>query len=78
MNYKGVKQRKVVKYLKRLGFVNLGGHSHDKYLIPNVNKEPIIIPRHARDLSPGVVDQTSRILVETYGAEKGDVLKELK
>ncbi|MDO4271532.1 MAG: type II toxin-antitoxin system HicA family toxin [Candidatus Saccharibacteria bacterium] len=78
MNYKGVKQKRLVRYLKRLGFINVGGHSHDKYLMLGCDKEPIIVPRHAKDLSPGVVDQISKILVETYDISKSDVLNNLK
>lgn len=78
MNYKAVKRKRVVKYLEKLGFVNNGGHSHDKFLIPNNDKEPIIVPRHNRDLSPGVVNQISTVLVETYAIAKADVLANLK
>lgn len=78
MNYKSVRRKRVVKYLERLGFHNYGGHSHDKFLIPEMDNEPIIIPRHARDLSPGVVDQISKTLVESYKVDKSDVLMNLK
>lgn len=78
MNYKSVRRKRVVKYLERLGFRNRGGHSHDKFLIPEIDNEPIIVPRHARDLSPGVIDQISKILVESYKIAKSDVLENLK
>ena len=43
-----------------------------------MDKEPVIVPRHARDLSPGVIDQISKILVESYQVNKTDVLNNLK
>ena len=78
MNYKSVKRKKLVRYIDSMGFESRGGSKHEKFCIEIGDKTyTLTIPR-SKTLSPGLVDQVSKTLVNNCGFDKNDVINNLK
>ncbi|MDR0398028.1 MAG: type II toxin-antitoxin system HicA family toxin [Candidatus Nomurabacteria bacterium] len=73
--YKAVKLRKLVAVLLSHGFVVIEGSNHTKYYC-NEHQATIILPRH-KNVSPGVVKNTTNLLVKTCGLNEQYLLKVL-
>ncbi|MCL2085556.1 type II toxin-antitoxin system HicA family toxin [Candidatus Saccharibacteria bacterium] len=64
--------------MKSLGFVWVGGKSHDKYVAEKDGKTVVlIIPRHAT-ISPGTVNNIVENLVKDFGVDLDEVKKNIR